>query len=372
MPHGKTPGGIGRRVRVGGLKPETDNPIHMDGNRLATAVGFAAALAVLAGLVWLVGIGETLDALTTADPGALLAVAAIAVLWLVSWGLALWTVLQALGAPVAPHTAVLVFVAAVFSNNVTPFGQAGGEPLSALLISAAADTEYETGLAAIATVDTVHFLPSVGYAIVGFTFVAAGAVQLTRNLAFAAGAVAVLAVGIPIAAVLGWRHRYRVQATITRGVAPALATLSDIVPRWSPPSAANIEERIEGFFSAIERIATDRRTVLQTFGLSAFGWACLSASLWTSLYAVGTPVPVEVVLLVVPVASIASVVPLPGGSGAIETVLVTLLVSTATVSAALATSAVLIHRVGSYLLPTVIGGGVATALGVDRAASPEE
>ena len=372
MPHGKTPGGIGRRVRVGGLKPETDNPIHMDGNRLATAVGFAAALVVLAGLVWLVGIGETLDALTTADPGALLAVAAIAVLWLVSWGLALWTVLQALGAPVAPHTAVLVFVAAVFSNNVTPFGQAGGEPLSALLISAAADTEYETGLAAIATVDTVHFLPSVGYAIVGFTFVAAGAVQLTRNLAFAAGAVAVLAVGIPIAAVLGWRHRYRVQATITRGVAPALATLSDIVPRWSPPSAANIEERIEGFFSAIERIATDRRTVLQTFGLSAFGWACLSASLWTSLYAVGTPVPVEVVLLVVPVASIASVVPLPGGSGAIETVLVTLLVSTATVSAALATSAVLIHRVGSYLLPTVIGGGVATALGVDRAASPEE
>jgi uncharacterized protein (TIRG00374 family) len=265
-----------------------------------------------------------------------------------------------------------VFVAAVFSNNVTPFGQAGGEPVSALLISTAADTEYETGLAAIATVDTVHFLPSVGYAIVGFTFVAAGAVQLTRNLAFAAGAVAVLAVGIPVAAVLGWRHRDRVQAAIIRGVAPVLAALSNIVPRWSPPSAASIEERIEGFFSAIERIATDRRTVLQTFGLSAFGWICLSASLWTSLYAVGTPVPVEVVLLVVPVGSIASVVPLPGGSGAIETVLVTLLVSTAPVSAALATSAVLIHRVGSYLLPTVIGGGVAAALSVDRAASPEE
>ncbi len=39
---------------------------------------------------------------------------------------------------------------------------------------------------------------------------------------------------------------------------------------------------------------------------------------------------------------------------------------------ALATSAVLIDRVGSYLLPTVIGGGVAAALGVDRAASPGE
>jgi uncharacterized membrane protein YbhN (UPF0104 family) len=80
----------------------------------------------------------------------------------------------------------------------------------------------------------------------------------------------------------------------------------------------------------------------------------------------------DIVLLFVPVASIASIAPLHGGSGAIETVLVTLLVSTAPISAAVATSGVLIHRVGSYLLPTVIGGGVAAALGVDRAASPEE
>ncbi|MFB6223716.1 MAG: YbhN family protein [Haloarcula sp.] len=339
----------------------------MDGNRVATVAGFAATLVVLAGLVWIVGIGETVDAVAAADLTALLAVAGIALLWLVSWGLALWTVLQALGSPVSPHTAVLVFVAAVFSNNVTPFGQAGGEPLSALLISAAADTEYETGLAAIATVDTVHFLPSIAYTIVGFTFVAAGAVQLTQNLAFAAVAVTVLAVGIPITTVLGWQHRYRVQTAVIRGVEPTLASLSKFVPRWSPPTTASIEARIERFFVAIERIATDRRTVLQTFGLSAFGWACLSASLWTSLYAVGTPVSAEIVLLVVPVASITSVVPLPGGSGAIETVLVTLLVSTAPIPAALATSAVLIHRVGSYLLPTLIGGGVAAALSIDRA-----
>ena len=343
----------------------------MDGNRVATLVGFAATLVVLAALVWVVGIDDTLAALTTADPVALAAVTGIALCWLVSWGLALWTVLRALGSPVAPHTAVLVFVAAVFSNNVTPFGQAGGEPLSALLISAAADTEYETGLAAIATVDTVHFLPSVGYAIVGFTFVAAGAVQLTRNLAFAAVAVAVLALGIPVAAVLGWRHRYRIEAAVIRGFTPLVTAVARVVPRWTPPSAVSIEARIERFFAAIDRIATDRRTVVQTFGLSAFGWTCLAASLWTSLYAVGAPVPAEVVLLVVPVGSIASIVPLPGGSGAIETVLVTLLVSTAPVSAPVATSAVLIHRVGSYLLPTLVGGGVATALGVDHAASPE-
>ena len=341
----------------------------MDGNRAATVAGFAGALAVLAVLVWVVGVDRTVAALLSADTGAVALVVGIAALWLVAWGLALWAVLGTLGTPVAPLTAVLVYAAAVFSNNVTPFGQAGGEPLSALLISTAADSEYETGLAAIASVDTAHFVPSIGYAIVGFTFVAAGAVRLGRNLTFAAVAVAVLAVGLPVAAYLGWRYRYELEAAVVRLLTPLLRSLGRLIPRRSPPTTALIERRIESFFESLERIATDRGTLLQTLGLSALGWACLVASLWTSLYAVGHTVPVATALLVVPVGSIASVAPLPGGSGAIETVLVTLLVSTTPVPAAAATSAVLIHRGATYLLPTLVGAGVASALGADRAAA---
>lgn len=343
----------------------------MSDTRWPTLIGFAGALAVLAGLVWVVGVDDTVAALTQADPAALALVVAIALVWLTAWGLALWSVLRALGSPVPVHTAVLVFAGAVFSNNVTPFGQAGGEPLSALLIATAADSEYETGLAAIASVDTIHFVPSIGYAVVGFTFVTAGAVQIGKNLAFAAVAVAVLAVGLPVGAYLGWRYRYELEATVVRLFTPVIQTVLRIVPRRSPPTPDAIAERIEGFFAAIERVATDRRTLLQTLGFSAVGWACLAASLWASLYAVGVVVPPATVLLAVPVGSIASIVPLPGGSGAIETVLVTLVVSTAPVSAATATSAVLIHRGATYLFPTLLGAGVATALGVDRASTPE-
>ena len=339
----------------------------MDGNRAATLAGFVGALAVLAVLVWVVGVDRTVSALLSADPAILPLVGAVAVVWLTAWGLALWSVLRALGSPVRTHVAVLAYAGAVFSNNVTPFGQAGGEPLSALLISSAADTEYETGLAAIASIDTAHFVPSVGFAVAGFTFVAASAVRLGRDLLFAAGAVAALAVGLPVAAFVGWRYRYELEDAVVRLLTPVIRWVGRVVPKWSPPTAERIAARIESFFAAIERIATDRRTLLQTLGFSALGWAALACSLWLSLYAVGYVVPASVPLLVVPVGSIASLAPLPGGSGAIETVLVTLLVSTTAVPAAVAASAVLIHRGATYLLPTLVGAGVASALGADRA-----
>ncbi|WP_277542802.1 lysylphosphatidylglycerol synthase transmembrane domain-containing protein [Haloarcula laminariae] len=344
----------------------------MDGRRTATLAGFVGALAVLAVLVWVVGVDRTLSALLSADPVALGLVGAVAVVWLTAWGLALWSVLRALGSPVRPYVAVLVYAGAVFANNVTPFGQAGGEPLSALLISSAADTEYETGLAAIASVDTVHFVPSVGFAIAGFTFVTAGAVQLGRNLVFAAVAVAALAVGLPVAGFLGWRYRYELEAAVVRLLTPAIRWFGRTVPKWTPPTADTIAARIESFFAAIERIATDRKTLLQTLGFSGLGWASLACSLWLSLYAVGHAVPVSVALLVVPVGSIASLAPLPGGSGAIEAVLVTLLVSTTAVPGAVAASAVLIHRGATYLFPLLLGAAVASALGADRATASEQ
>jgi uncharacterized protein (TIRG00374 family) len=336
-------------------------------DRLPTIVGFAGALAVLAGLVWFVGVDDFLDSIAKADLSILAVVVCIALLWLMLWGMALKTVLDSLGAPVPAHVAILVFAAAVFSNNITPFGQAGGEPVSALLISEAADTEYETGLAAIASVDTLHFVPSIGFAIGGFTFVAAGAVQLGRNLLFAAAAIATLAVALPVGAYLGWRYRYELEAAVVRVLTPVVQTVGRIIPRWTPPLASAIEDGIEGFFTSIDRIAADRRSLLTATAFSALGWLMLGTALWLSLYALGHTVPFSAVMLAIPVSMVAGVMPLPGGSGAIETLLVTMLVPTTRVPSAVLLSAVLLYRGATYWLPIMIGGGVASAIGADRA-----
>ncbi len=337
----------------------------MDGDTLTTLAGFLVALVALSVVVWFIGIDDVLGALARADVGVLVGIVGVAVCWLSSWGLALWTVLGALGTPVSAPRAILVFSAAVFSNNITPFGQAGGEPISALLISTVADSEYENGLAAIASVDALHFVPSVGFAIVGFVLIVASAAQLTRNVLVAALAVVVLVALIVTAATVGWRYRDRVKATTARLLTPLLGAATRLVPNRTPPERSTVVARIDGFFAAVSRVANDRRTIVQAMGFSALGWLSLSTSLWLSLYALGHATPFAAVLFVVPVGSIAGATPLPGGLGGLEAAFIALLVPTAGVSASVATAAVLIHRGATYWLPTLFGGGVAAAIGAD-------
>jgi uncharacterized protein (TIRG00374 family) len=335
----------------------------MDIDLRATAVGFVGALLVLGVLLAFVGVGRIIDALVRAEPELLVGVLLAALAWLTAWGLALRTVLRVLGASLRAPVAVLVFTAATFANNVTPFGQAGGEPIAALFISRVADTEYETGLAAIASVDSLNFVPSITLATLGLAYFST-TVAFGRRLQFAAVAVGVLALGIPVVGYYGWRNRYAVEQRVITAITPVARGIDRLIPGRDPLAPAAIEERIEGFFHAIERVASDRERLALALGLSTLGWLCQGASLYLAMLAIGAPVDPEVVFVVIPVGAIAGITPLPGGLGGVEAVLIALLVALG-VPAGAAAAGVLIHRMGTYFLPLLLGGGTATALGAD-------
>ncbi len=325
------------------------------------AAGFVGSLAVVGALLSVIGVGDVVSALRSARPGILAAILGVAALWLTSWALSLRTVLGVLDAPVGVAEAVAVFAASVFANNVTPFGQAGGEPLSAWFISNATEREYETGFAAIASVDALHFVPSLGLGLVGLTYYAA-TITFGRRLELVGVAVGGLALAVPVAAYFGWKHRYELETRVVSVVTPAVRRVVDVLPRVDPPTEESVTERIEGFFHAIERVATDRRGLALTLGFAALGWVLLTVSLWLSLYALGFTVPYAAVLVAVPVGGLASITPLPGGLGGVDAILVALLVTIAPVSASVVGAAVLIHRAAVYWLPTVVGGGSAAII----------
>jgi uncharacterized protein (TIRG00374 family) len=337
----------------------------MDLDARATAAGFLGALVVLAVLGVVVGVEELVETLAMARPSVVAVVLLAAAVWLTAWALALRTVLGALDARIPRVTAVAVYAGALFANNVTPFGQAGGEPVSALLISEAADTEYETALAAIASADSLNFVPSTGLALVGVTYYTVAAAAGDR-LQYASAAVVAMAVALPVVGYLAWTNRDRLERAADRAITPLAQFVGRRAPRLEAPTRGAVASRIDGFFRAIETVATDRRRLHAALGLSALGWVAQAVALWLSLQAVGVTAPFPAVLVAVPVGAIAGVTPLPGGLGGVEATLIALLVPLAGVGAATAAAAVVLHRGAIYWLPTLVGGGVATAFGADR------
>jgi hypothetical protein len=330
-------------------------------NLRATLLGFLGAIVVFALLFTFAGIDELVARLSSADPLIVALVFLATLAWLGAWSGALRTVLRVVGAELSAPKSFLVFSGAMFSNNITPFGQAGGEPVTALLISRTADTEYETSLAAIASVDTLNFIPSITIALIGAGYYATE-VAIGRRIEIALAAVGVLAVGVPSLIYLGWQHRYELEERIVRALTPLIRRVAGIVPRVSVPTVEGIERRINGFFRAIERVAANPRGLATALGLSALGWFFQMVGLWLAFVAIDTPIAFSIALFVVPIAAIAGVTPLPGGAGGIEWVLA-LLISTASpgIGFDIATAGVVIFRGFVYWVPTVVGGLVMSA-----------
>ncbi len=338
----------------------------MAGQRLRTTVlGFGAAILVVAALFYVVGVDSLVRELSHADPLLVAAVVVVILAWLTAWSLALRTVLEVLGVEMTPWSAFLVFSGATFSNDVTPFGQAGGEPVAALLISRVTDANYETGLAAIASVDTLNFVPSITLALFGVGYFATET-TLGRRLEFAAIVVVSLAIVVPALIYVGWRRRYELEHRVVNGLAPLIRWIMSVLPRLTPPTVESLERRISGFFAAIERIATNRRGLATALAFSALGWFFQMVGLWLAFQAIGMSVKLSIILFIVPIGAIAGVTPLPGGAGGIEWVLATLLALAIGPSVTLetATAAVVIYRGAVYWVPIIIGGSVMSVLTV--------
>jgi glycosyltransferase 2 family protein len=334
--------------------------------RRVTAVGFFGTLVILSGILYLVGIEDLLQELSRADTGLVALVGAITVGWLVAWALGLRAVLAVLGVRLSVVRSFLVLNGAMFSNNVTPFGQAGGEPFAALLISKVAEMEYERGLAAIASVDAINFLPSVTLALVGAAYFATK-ITFSQRLRAATGLIVGLAVVVPLLIYLGWLNQDAIERRLESVLTPVIQRLTKVLSGVSPPDESNIKSRIEGFFVAIERIATNRRGMVFTLTAATLGWVFQMIALWVAFWAIGTPIPFSVMLFVVPMGALASITPLPGGAGGIETALVAILANLPSITVGLETAlaAVVIFRGFVYWIPILIGGLVVSWVGVD-------
>jgi len=333
-----------------------------DRNRSVALLGLLGAVAVFVVLFSLVGVRRVTDSLLSANPALVALTFGLALCWLALWSLMLRTVLGVLSVDIPPVTSFFVYAGAVFANNVTPFGQAGGEPVAALIISKVSDTRYETGLAGIASVDVINVVPSLSLVFVGAGYYATTAAVGERIETAVATAIALVTV-IVLVVWFAWSRRESIQTWVPKTVGSSLARLG--FNRFDPMSVeADLTDRIGRFFGNIERVGTDRWRLATVVGLSLAGWLLQAGALFVAFAAIGHSVPPYVLLFVVPLANVAGAAPLPGGLGGIEAAFVALLAPTTGVDVSAITAAVLIFRGAVYWMPLAIGGAAVTAFGV--------
>jgi hypothetical protein len=325
------------------------------GRRTVVVLGVLGATVVLAGLLTVVGSERVLDAILDANPTGLVVALGCAVAWLAAWSLMLRTILAGLGVTVSVGTGFLLTTGAVFANNVTPFGQAGGEPLSAYVISRVLGEDYETGLVGIVSFDATNVLPSVALAVVGVVaYASTGRVVDPVENSLVLAVVLVLAVTTLIG--ITWRSR----AVVVESVPAAVGRVAAAVGRGRYDAGAvadGLETRLGRVFENVERVADDPRRLATVVGLSATGWLLQSVALLAAFAAVGHTVTFAVCLFAVPLAYLAGAAPLPGGLGSIEAAFVALLAPTTGVPLPAITASVLVFRGVVYWFPTLVGGG---------------
>ncbi len=353
------------RYLYGGLIINLDTrmsvPASFDGTRMRVLRQAAAAIAIPLVFVGVLGItgglGKVRAALSGADVSVFAVVVGAAVCVLCLRGLTLRVLLEILGHHPSVGRILPVYVATVAVSTLLPGGQATGAPINGYLVSRPTGAEYEDGVAAVVGISALSNL------VVGLSGVfGAGYLLLTTSpgngiTTLAALAVALFCVATVVAVGL-WRIRDRLESVTVSGIT-RLGHRVAFLPGVPEPDRDAVGRRVGRFRDALDRFrdATPGQ-VVALVGLLGIAHLLTVVALWLSLAAVGTSVPIGVVIAVIPAGVVAAAVPTPGGFGSIEVALVGLLTAGTSAAVSTATAATVIYQIAMVGPALLVGGGV--------------
>ena len=298
--------------------------VNFDARKTGRAVLILCFLGVV---LWavdsIIGLETIVRRLAASNPRIAVLVAPAVGLGLVARGIGLWIVFQAFGETRSLITTIIVVPLITFVNRISLSGQAGGTPVNGLLMSRFMSVNYETGLAAV--ISTIG-LNNVIILLLGFggaSFLSVGAAGQGYGLvALTAGTIlgSLLAVGL-----LFTRYGARITASGGALVDRTIATTSRRVPRVEHRQP-DVSGRVESFRHHVGRLARSPRHLVSIMGVQTGGRLMRVFGLYLAFQAVGIGVHPGILLVIMPVAMMAAVIPLPGAGGGVEATLVTSLV----------------------------------------------
>lgn len=331
---------------------------------IRVGLGLSSALLAIGFIIWFVGVEEFLNTAGNADPTFSLISVLFASMWLVMWSGAFYVVANSLDIDMSMFGSFRTYATVMFANNVTPFAHLGGEPVAAGFISKVVENDYEKCLGALSSVSVVHFVPSLLFFTGGFGYMFITGNSIPDSLDGLVVAFLILTVAIVVAGLIVYKFRERTKSSVSGFIFRLLSVLGRL-PKFPEYEREEIDKIVDGYFSSFAEVGANKRVVALAVLLSTTGVFCQALGLWFALQAVGVDIRLVIPIIAFPIAGLASALPLPGGAGGIEAVLISIIVAFTSATVPGATAGVILVRTAIFWLPVTVGSiniGVALAM----------
>lgn len=324
-------------------------------------IGGIIAVTIFAILISLVGIDEFVSAVVAVPPERVLLLLATAMVGIVAMGLSFFTVASRLQLGLSRFEAVGLFTSINLAHNLTPFGQAGGEPIGAAVVSKRTKARYETCLASITAFDAINVIPAILIFILGGTYVTVFSPSIPHEMRpyLAAFSIFIFIVVSVAGAIVHWPSTTRhLLSRLVRGLNRILGILP-LVPSVEPN---RLDQALDGYMQAIRIVSSDRPVLVKASTFSTLAFVSQGTMLYLALGAMDANLSLVLAIVIVQISLLASVIPLPGSGGGTEAAQVSLVMILTETTFSPALIAVVLSRGIVFWLPVILGAIMISAV----------
>lgn len=258
-----------------------------------------------------------------------------------------------------------IFMAGNFVNAVTPLGQFGGEPFMAYVIKDNTDISYQQALSAVVSADIINTIPIFSYVLLGAVYIGISTTLKSFMIETLITGISIGIAGGILTALLWYKPRKVGNAILS--IVKGITTHLGHGERYIGP----LEERLTEIEHSFKTLGSSR-TVLIKAAIVAhlfFGFQILAFHF--ILLSLGYDVQMAMIAFLLPLASLSTFTPTPGGSGAYEATMTGLLTKVIGLLYTPALAAAVLYRIVTYWQDILLGYIAFTTIGVDTDAIRE-
>lgn len=327
-----------------------------------TAIWFGITTLLLGILIALADTGQLMRFIRTADRYYLLIALALGLGAVPVLANSWYQFINTVGGDQGFIDILKIFMAGNFVNAVTPLGQFGGEPFMAYVIKDNTDISYQQALSAVVSADIINTIPIFTYVFLGAIYMA---IATTMNSFMIETLTAVIAFGIAggaLTAVLWFRPRAvgNMVLSLVKGITARLGHGQ----RYIGP----LEERLTEIEHSFKTLGSSRTVLIETAIIAHLFFGFQILAFHFILLSLGQEAPLAMIAFLLPLASLSTFTPTPGGSGAYEATMTALLTKVIGILYTPALAAAVLYRVVTYWQDIILGYLAFTTIGVDTSA----